>query len=99
MKRSPVLDAVLVMAFMAGATAMTAFVRGVPEPCPRPVPSSVEGLFAPCLVTERRDLSPPADIAALYLPPPSLVPAAPAAPVVARSPRDVDVTGSVEPKR
>jgi hypothetical protein len=97
MKRSSMLDAVLVMAFMVGATALTALIRGVPEPCRTPAPSSVEGLFAPCLVTERRDLATPADMAALYLPPP---PIAPGATAVARSPApDVDVTGSVEPKR
>jgi hypothetical protein len=98
MKRSPMLDAVLVISFMIGATAMTAFVKGAPERCPQPTPTSVEGLFAPCLVAERRDLPPPADIAALYLPPP---PIARGGTAVARSPeRDVDVTGSVpEPKR
>lgn len=97
MKRSPMLDAVLVIAFMVGATAMTALVKGTPEPCPKPAPSSIEGLFAPCLVAERRDLPPPAEIARLYLPPP---PIAPGGTAVVRSPRDVDVTGSVaEPKR
>ena len=96
MKRSPMLDAVLVMAFMVGATAMAALVRGLPEPCPRPAPSSVEGLFAPCLATERRDPGSPADLAALYLPP-----SASGATAVARAPAgDVDATGSVAaPKR
>jgi hypothetical protein len=91
------LDAVLVIAFMVGATAMTALVKGAPEPCPKPAPSSIEGLFAPCLVTERRDFPPPADIAALYLPPPPITRGGTA---VATIPRDVDVTGSVTtPKR
>ncbi|HEX8165518.1 MAG TPA: hypothetical protein VF601_06980 [Beijerinckiaceae bacterium] len=96
MRRSSILDAVLVIAFMISATAVTALVRGVPEPCPKAMPSSVEGLFAPCLAMERRDLSGPADIAALYLPPPS----ARGGTAVAATPRDVDVTGTVaEPKR
>lgn len=90
MRRSSILDAVLVMAFMVGATAMTAFLRGMPERCPQPTPSSVEALFAPCLAAERRDV--PTDIAALYLPPPS----ARGGTAVATAPaRDVDVTGSV----
>ena len=49
MKRSPVLDAVLVGALMIGATAMTAFIKGIPEACSQPTPASVESLFAPCL--------------------------------------------------
>jgi hypothetical protein len=95
MRRSSILDAVLVMAFMVGATAMTAFLKGLPERCPQPTPSSVEGLFAPCLA-ERRDASPPDDIAALYLPPP----AARGGTAVATAPaRDVDATGSVQERR
>jgi hypothetical protein len=95
MRRSSILDAVLVMAFMVGATAMTAFLKGVPEPCPKPMPSSVEGLFAPCLAAERRDL-PATDIAALYLPPPS---ARGGTAVATDRARDVDVTGSVQERR
>lgn len=95
MRRSSILDAVLVMAFMVGATAMTAFLRGMPERCPQPTPSSVEALFAPCLAAERRDSS-PTDIAALYLPPPS----ARGGTAVATMPsRDVDATGSVQERR
>ena len=74
MKRSPVLDAVLVGALMIGATAMTAFIKGIPEACSQPTPASVESLFAPCLAAERQDRRPPADIAALYFPPPPLRP-------------------------
>ena len=66
MKRSPVLDAVLVGALMIGATAMTAFIKGIPEACSQPTPASVESLFAPCLAAERQDRRPPADTAALY---------------------------------
>ena len=68
MKRSPVLDAVLVGALMIGATAMTAFIKGIPEACSQPTPASVESLFAPCLAAERQDRRPPADVAALYFP-------------------------------
>jgi hypothetical protein len=95
MRRSSILDAVLVMAFMVGATAMTAFVRGLPERCPQPAPSSVEALFAPCLAAERPSLAPAADLAALYLPPP----AARGGTAVATTPRDVDATGSVQERR
>jgi len=99
MKRSPMLDAVLVAALLIGATAMTAFIRGAPERCPQASPSSVEGLFAPCLVAIRGDAQAPADMAALYLPPFTQ----PGGTMVARTPapaRDVDTTGAVAtPKR
>jgi hypothetical protein len=93
MKRSPVLDAVLVGALMIGATAMTAFIKGMPEPCGQPTAASVESLFAPCLVAERQDRPTAADMAALYFPPPPLRPGDSA--VAARPARDVDATGSV----
>ena len=101
MKRSPVLDAVLVGALMIGATAMTAFIKGIPEACSQPTPASVESLFAPCLAAERQDRRPPADTAALYFPPPP-PPLRPGETLVATpaSPRDVDATGSVtQPRR
>jgi hypothetical protein len=93
MKRSPMLDAVLVTALLIGATAMTAFVRGTPERCPQPSPSSIEGLFAPCLVASR-DVRPSPDMV-LYLP------AERAGSMLARTPaRDIDTTGAVAtPKR
>jgi hypothetical protein len=99
MKRSSLLDAVLVAAFLIGATAMMAFVRGTPESCPQANPSSVEGLFAPCLMAHRGDVRPPADIAALYLPPPPL---RPGGTMVAKTPapeRDVETTGAVAPPK
>ena len=98
MKRSSMLDAVLVTAFLIGATALMAFLRGTPAPCPQATPSSVEGLFAPCLIASRGDIRPPADIAALYLPP---SPIQPGGTMVARTPApdDVDTTGTVVPKR
>ena len=94
MKRSPMLDAVLVTALLIGATAMTAFVRGTPERCPQASPSSIEGLFAPCLVASRGDVRPSPDMA-LYLP------AERAGSMLARTPaRDIDRTGAVAtPKR
>ena len=98
MKRSPVLDAVLVGALMIGATAMTAFIKGIPEACSQPTPASVESLFAPCLAAERQDRRPPADIAALYFPPPPLRPGETLVATPA-SPRDVDTTGSVPQSR
>ena len=76
-----------------------AFVRGTPERCPQPSPSSVEGLFAPCLVANRGDIQPPpADIAARYLPRP---PIEAGGTMVAKTPApDVDTTGAIEtPKR
>jgi hypothetical protein len=100
MKRSPMLDVVLVSAFLIGATAMMAVVRGTPERCPQATPSSVEGLFAPCLLASRGDVQPPADIAALYLPP---SPVRPGATMIARNPaaheRDVEATGAVTPPK
>jgi hypothetical protein len=99
MKRSSLLDAVLVAAFLISATALMAFVRGTPEPCPQASPTSVEGLFAPCLVASRGDLRPPADLAALYFPPP---PIQPGGTMIARPPaaeRDVEATGTVAPKQ
>lgn len=97
MKRSPMLDVLLVGAFLVGATAMMGFLRGTPERCPSPTPTSIEGLFAPCLVADRREIRPPSDIAALYLPPPPIERGGTA---VATSPRpqperDVEATGSV----
>jgi hypothetical protein len=99
MKRSPMLDAVLVAAFIVAATALMAFVRGAPERCPQASPASVEGLFAPCLVADRREVRPPTDIAGLDLPPPPIERGGTA---VARQPapsRDVEATGSVPAQR
>jgi hypothetical protein len=75
-------------AFMVGATAMTAFLKGLPERCPQLAPSSVEALFAPVSRP-----SAPADLAALYLPPPP-----PGGTAAATAPRDVEATGSVAPR-
>jgi hypothetical protein len=99
MRRSSMLDAVLVTAFLIGATVMMAFVRGTPERCPQANPSSIEGLFAPCLVANRSDIRPPADIAGLTLPPP---PIQPGGTMIARTPtpeRDIDATGAVATPR
>jgi hypothetical protein len=99
MKRSPMLDTVLVAAFLVAATAMMAFVRGTPERCPQASPASVEGLFAPCLVADRRDVRPPAGIAGLDLPP---LPIERGGTAVARQPtpgRDVEATGTVPAAR
>ena len=97
MKRSPMLDAVLVAAFLVGTTAIMAFVRGTPESCPQAAPSSVEALFAPCLAANRTDMQPPADIATLYLPRPTVQPGGT---MLARDPaRDVETTGAVGTKQ
>jgi hypothetical protein len=99
MKRSSMLDAVLVTAFLIGATAMTAFVRGTPERCPQANPSSVEALFAPCLAASRSDMRPPADVAALYL---RALPVRSEGTMVARPSapeRDVETTGTLAPPR
>ena len=98
MKRSSMLDAVLVAAFLVGATALMAVVRGTPERCPEANPSSVESHFAPCLVAGRAEVRPPADVALLFPPPPIQ----PGGTMVARTPapeRDVETTGAVAPKR
>jgi hypothetical protein len=94
MKRSSMLDAVLVTAFLVGATALMAFVRGTPDRCPQASPASVENLFAPCLAGSREDArAAPAEIAALDFPPPPIQPRTPA------PSRDVEATGSITPER
>jgi hypothetical protein len=103
MKRSNLVDVFLVAALLIGATALLGFVRGVPESCPKPNPSSVEALFAPCLAADRED-SIRTDMTAFdLLPPPPLRPGT----VVAVRPpgaqpalREVEATGSLaQPKR
>ena len=92
MKRSSMLDAVLVTAVVVGATALMTFVHGTPRACPEASPTSVEGLFAPCLAASRADVRPPADIAWLYFP------SDPGGAMVARKPaveRDIETTGTV----
>ena len=84
------LDAVLVTAFVVGATALMTFVT--PRACPEASPTSVEGLFAPCLAASRADVRPPDDIAWLYFP------SEPGGAMVARKPaveRDIETTGTV----
>jgi hypothetical protein len=98
MKRSAILDVVLVSAFLIGTTAVFALVRGVPGRCPGPGPSSVERLFAPCLVAEREEYGRlPGGVAAIDLPP---FPLRPGPTAIADGPRggpvaDVEATGSL----
>jgi hypothetical protein len=98
MKRSSILDVLLVLAVVISATALTAFIHNAPERCPQARPSSIEALFAPCLVANRNEIAPPRDIVRFDLPPPSLrrgetAVAAPPNPPV---PLDVDATGTVK---
>jgi hypothetical protein len=97
MNRSPMLDVVLVSAVMVGATALLSFVVKVPEQCPKPDPSSVERLLAPCLVADRADIPSPADFARFDLPPPPFARGQTAivTPREPSTPTDVEVTGSV----
>ena len=98
MRRSGLVDVVLIAALLVGATALLGLIRGLPGACPKPGPSSVEALFAPCLATSREDMS-RADLAGLdVLPPPPVRPGAAIAvapPEQQRPALDVDVTGSV----
>ena len=102
MKRSNLVDVFLVGALLIGATALLGFVRGMPASCPKPSPSSVEALFAPCLAADRQDFN-RTDMAGFdLLPPPPLRPGTAVAVRPQGEPqpaRDVDVTGSIAPAK
>jgi hypothetical protein len=54
MKRSPVLDAVLVGALMIGASAMTPFIKRSPAAWPQPTPASPRDVDATGSVPQSR---------------------------------------------
>jgi hypothetical protein len=98
MKRSALVDGLLLAAVLLSTMSLFAFLREIPGECPAPSPSSVEELFAPCLAASREDFERPA-IAPVD--DPRLAPLPPRAPVAADRSRigprpnlDVETTGS-----
>jgi hypothetical protein len=102
MRRSTLVDGLLLTAVLVSTMSLLAFLRDVPRECPAPNPSGVEELFAPCLAAGQDDARREAALGEWARA--GLAPLPPRQPIVAdgrppASQRDVEATGSIAPAR
>jgi hypothetical protein len=98
MKRSALVDGLLLAAIVLSTLSLFALLREIPDECAARTPGSVEDLFAPCLASSREDFDRPA---VGSVPDPRLNPLPPTVPITAdrartepRSTLDPETTGS-----
>jgi hypothetical protein len=97
MRRSTLVDGLLLTAVLVSTISLFALLRAIPEECPSVNPASIEAPSAPCLVSDRAEFRPSTGAAEAG------APARPARPVMTDSDRepdrDVESTGSTPQRR